>query len=62
MPTSANGNPAIANYLRSPGEPAYRALSVDVLRIADGGITAIHCFLGADIFAAFGLGPTLAHP
>ena len=51
----ANGAPAIANYLRRPGDTVHRALSIDVLRISDERITGIHCFLGDGMFPAFGL-------
>jgi RNA polymerase sigma-70 factor (ECF subfamily) len=55
LPTSANGWPAFANYLRPPGSATHDALSIDVLRIRDGRIAAIHCFLGDATFPAFGL-------
>jgi RNA polymerase sigma-70 factor, ECF subfamily len=42
--TSANRQPAVANYLRRPGESEYRALALDVLRIEDGLITEIIAF------------------
>lgn len=53
VPTRANGAPAIANYVREPGGPEYRALSIDVLRIERDRITGLHCFLGDSIFPAF---------
>ncbi|GAB2623085.1 RNA polymerase subunit sigma-70 [Pseudactinotalea suaedae] len=54
--TRANGSPAVANYVQGPGDPEAHALSIDVLRVRDGRIAGIHCFLGAEAFAAFGLG------
>lgn len=54
-PTRANGAPAAANHVRPPGETTWRALSIDVLQVEDGRITAIHCFLGDTAFAAFDL-------
>lgn len=55
VPTRANGRPAIANYVRRPNEPDFRALSIDVLHVEGPRIAAIHCFLGDAIFPAFGL-------
>jgi RNA polymerase sigma-70 factor (ECF subfamily) len=55
VPTRANGSPAIANYLRQSDGERFRALSIDVLRVHDGRIAAIHCFLGDATFPAFGL-------
>jgi RNA polymerase sigma-70 factor (ECF subfamily) len=56
--TRANMQPAVANYLRRPGDSAYRALAMDVLRIEDGAVAEITAF-GADVFPAFGLPETL---
>lgn len=55
VPTRANGAPAVANYLRPPGEETARATSIDVLRVRAGRIVGIHCFLGDAPFPAFGL-------
>jgi RNA polymerase sigma-70 factor (ECF subfamily) len=55
--TSANRQPAVACYLRSPGEDVYEALALDVLRIEEGEIADITSFTG--VFAAFGLPPKL---
>lgn len=60
QPTRANGAPAAANYVRPRGETTWRALSIDVLQVEDGRITAIHCFLGTATFGAFDL--PLARP
>lgn len=51
----ANGRPATANYLRRHGDPAFRALSVDVLDVRDGQLAAVHCFVDRRAVAAFGL-------
>lgn len=59
VPTRANGSPAIANYLRRPGDTEFRALSIDIVHVRDGRITAIHCFLGDSIFPAFRLAVAL---
>jgi RNA polymerase sigma-70 factor (ECF subfamily) len=60
VPASANGRPALVNYLRRPGEAHYEALVVDVLRIVDGRIAEINAFVGAHHVTALGLRATLA--
>ncbi|MGE3140484.1 MAG: RNA polymerase subunit sigma-70 [Thermoleophilia bacterium] len=52
--TRANMQPAVANYLQRPGDDAYRAMAMDILRIEDGVIMDIDTY-GPDVFAAFGL-------
>jgi RNA polymerase sigma-70 factor (ECF subfamily) len=59
VPSSANGRPALVNYLRRPGSPRYEALVVDVLRIVDGRIVESNAFIGAHHVVAFGLPLTL---
>jgi RNA polymerase sigma-70 factor (ECF subfamily) len=56
--TRANRQPAVAAYVRKPGDDAYRPLALDVLRIADGKIADITTF-PPKLFGAFGLSPTL---
>jgi RNA polymerase sigma-70 factor (TIGR02960 family) len=58
VPTSANRMPTAASYLRRPGDSAYRAFKLDVLRIRAGVIAEITTF-GPALFPAFGLPPTL---
>ena len=58
IPVGANRMPAAASYLRRPGDSAFRAFKLDVLRIEGGAIAEITTF-GAGILAAFGLKPTL---
>jgi RNA polymerase sigma-70 factor (TIGR02960 family) len=58
VPTRANRLPAAASYLRAPGETAFRAFKLDVLRIADGRIAEITTF-GHALFPQFGLPATL---
>jgi RNA polymerase sigma-70 factor (ECF subfamily) len=58
LATRANRQPAAASYLRAPGETAFRAYKLDVLRIADGRIAEITTF-ESTLFPAFGLQPTL---
>jgi RNA polymerase sigma-70 factor (ECF subfamily) len=45
--TRANGQPAVACYVRRPGEDAYTPLALDVLRIEDGAVRDITTFDGA---------------
>ncbi len=52
--TRANRQPALANYLRRPGEDRFTAFALDVLRIENGRIRDITGFEYPD-FAAFGL-------
>jgi RNA polymerase sigma-70 factor (TIGR02960 family) len=59
IPSSANGRPALLNYLRRPGSPHHEALVVDMLRIVDGRIAESNAFVGAHHIAAFGMPPVL---
>ena len=56
--TRANGQPAVAAYVRKPGDAAYRPLAIDVLRVQDGVVTEIVTFDGA-LFDRFDLPATL---
>ena len=56
--TRANMQPAVACYLRRPGESEYRPLAIDVLRIEEGAVAEIVAFPGS-LFPAFDLPPTL---
>lgn len=57
--TAANRQPAVAAYVRRPGDSEYRALGIDVLRLEGGLVVEITRFIRADIFEAFGLKATL---
>jgi RNA polymerase sigma-70 factor (ECF subfamily) len=57
--TVANGQPAVAAYLRAPGESEHRPLVIEVLRIEDGRIVEIIDFGHERLFTAFGLPLTL---
>ena len=57
-PVDANRMPAAASYLRRPGDTQFRAFKLDVMRIEAGVIMEITTF-NAELFAAFGLAPTL---
>jgi RNA polymerase sigma-70 factor, ECF subfamily len=52
--TEANRQPAVANYVRAPGDDAYRGFALDVLRIEDGDVAEIVTF-GPSVYPAFGL-------
>ena len=52
--THANLQPAVAEYVLRPGDSAWRALALCVLRIEDGLITEIVVFT-PDSFPLFGL-------
>jgi RNA polymerase sigma-70 factor (ECF subfamily) len=55
----ANMQPAVAHYLRPPGESEHRPLALELLRIEGGRVAEIHSFLFPQLFPAFGLPPTL---
>jgi RNA polymerase sigma-70 factor, ECF subfamily len=57
--TRVNRQPALANYIRRPGDSEYRPLALDVLRIEDGAIAEIVAFPG-ELFAPLALPPTLS--
>jgi RNA polymerase sigma-70 factor (ECF subfamily) len=56
--TRANMQPAVACYLRRPGEADYRPMALDVLRIEDGAVAEITTF-AEKVFPSFRLPPTL---
>ena len=55
VPTSANGQPAVASYLRAPGDDVHRAWSIDVLTFRGDRVAELTAFIGAEHFEAFGL-------
>ena len=57
--TRANGQPAVAGYVRKPGDAAYEPLAIDVLQVQDGVVTEIVTFDGA-VFEHFDLPVTLS--
>jgi RNA polymerase sigma-70 factor (ECF subfamily) len=57
--TSANRQPAVACYLRRPGESKFVPMSLDVLQIEDGLIKDILTFPLAGLVKDFGLPPEL---
>ena len=54
LPTGVNRMPAAASYLRRPGDTAYRAFKLDVLRIEGDLIAEITTF-GPALFGALRL-------
>jgi RNA polymerase sigma-70 factor (ECF subfamily) len=56
--TRANRQPAVAGYVRRPGDNAHTPLAIDLLRIADGVIAEIVTFDGS-LFGMFGLPRTI---
>ncbi|MGW4420698.1 RNA polymerase subunit sigma-70 [Streptosporangium sp. NPDC004631] len=58
VPTRANRQPAAASYIRAPGDSAYRAFALSVLRVEDGGVAELATF-ASDLFPAFDLPTTL---
>lgn len=59
LPTRANRQPTAVGYLLRPGDTAYRAFALDVLRIEEGRIVEITAFGGGALLAAAGLPPEL---
>lgn len=55
VPTSANGQPALAAYMRSPSDGAHRAYGVMVFALKDDAISGIVGFADATLFEQFGL-------
>jgi RNA polymerase sigma-70 factor (ECF subfamily) len=58
--TGANLQPAVAYYLRAPGEADFRPLALDVLRVQDGRVAEISSFVFPELFPAFGLPMSLS--
>ncbi|GAA3409689.1 sigma-70 family RNA polymerase sigma factor [Streptosporangium vulgare] len=59
VPTRANRQPAMAGYVRLPGNSVYRPQALNVLRIGGGRIVEITVF-EPRLFPAFGLPSTLS--
>ena len=60
LPTRVNTQPAVAVYLRGPGDAEYRAFALDVLRFEDGVVVEIIAFdLDDALRSALGLPPTI---
>lgn len=59
LPTSANGQPAVAFYVGSDHAGAHLSWSITVLTLRGEQIAEITSFLGRDHFAPFGLPASL---
>ena len=55
---SANGQPAVACWLRNEPSDAFVGWSINVLAFRDGHISNITSFIGIEHFAEFGLPDT----
>ncbi|MEV1172358.1 sigma-70 family RNA polymerase sigma factor [Nonomuraea sp. NPDC049784] len=55
VPIRANGQPAVASYVRGLDDLAYHAFAIGVLRIEDGHIAEITAFHDTGLFPAFDL-------
>jgi RNA polymerase sigma-70 factor, ECF subfamily len=60
LATTANLQPAVAIYLRSPGEADFRLVALESLHVRDGRVTEIIDFDPSGITAEFGLLPVIA--
>ncbi|WFE66188.1 sigma-70 family RNA polymerase sigma factor [Micromonospora sp. WMMD714] len=58
VPVAANGQPAVANYLRAGDSGPYLPWSITVLTVRDGRIAQLTSFLDGALFPAFGLPAT----
>jgi RNA polymerase sigma-70 factor (ECF subfamily) len=58
VPVRANGQPAVAVYVRRPDDAQFRPLALDVLRFEDGLVAEVVVFPPA-VFGAFGLPRTM---
>ncbi|GAA1508231.1 sigma-70 family RNA polymerase sigma factor [Kribbella lupini] len=59
LPFAANRQPAVASYLRQPGEASYRPFGISLLRVEHGRIAELTAFGEPKLFAAFGLPESL---
>jgi RNA polymerase sigma-70 factor, ECF subfamily len=59
LPVSANRQPAIACYLRRPGDSKHHAFVLDVLRIEDGAVADVIVFPLDPLLEALGLPATI---
>jgi RNA polymerase sigma-70 factor (ECF subfamily) len=57
-PTAANRQPAFGLYWRKPGEDAFRAFAIGVLRVDGEGVAEIALFQQPDLFDSFALPPS----
>ncbi|AXB42882.1 RNA polymerase subunit sigma-70 [Amycolatopsis albispora] len=57
-PIGANHQPAVASYVRRPGDDEFRAFAIGLLRIANDQVTEVHAIHEPRLFPAFGLPAT----
>jgi RNA polymerase sigma-70 factor (ECF subfamily) len=55
VPTGANLQPALAIYLRRPGDTHYRPLTLELLRVVEGQVVEVVDWSMPELFEAFGL-------
>jgi RNA polymerase sigma-70 factor (ECF subfamily) len=54
VPTSANGQPAFALYMKQP-DGSHRAFQLQVLTVTDKGVSHVGCFFDTALFEKFEL-------
>ena len=59
VPTSANGQPALALYMKQP-DGTHHAFQLQVLTLTNKGVSHVGCFFDTRLFADFGLPEVLA--
>jgi RNA polymerase sigma-70 factor (ECF subfamily) len=60
VPTSANGQPAFALYMKQP-DGSHQAFQIQVLTLTDTGVSHVSTFFDTTLFAQFGM-PEMAPP
>jgi RNA polymerase sigma-70 factor (ECF subfamily) len=55
VPTTANGQPAVAGYTREAGQERHRLRALDVLTLDGERIAAVTAFLDPEALSRFGL-------
>ena len=55
LPVTANGQPALAEYLRDDEHGGFKAHGINVLTLDGGRVAEIMAFLDPALFARFGL-------
>jgi RNA polymerase sigma-70 factor (ECF subfamily) len=62
LPTRANGQLAVATYVRGPDDDTFRAFAIGVVRVQDGRIADMVAFHEPAVFPAFELPATASAP
>jgi RNA polymerase sigma-70 factor, ECF subfamily len=60
VPTTANGQPALAGYSLDSEKGVFRAAAIEVLTLEDGLVKEITAFGTPELFPSFGLSSELA--